>query len=133
MDARGIEPLRCEAANPVTPNPSNIRTAAAPVPGGTAWRPTKRNESQHKHNEDAQSLETKLKDEDEKKEPSAECLVVSGSLDRSICVFRACFGEGLHLLRRLNLACSFTSLPEALLVGMPADGDEGLGKKEDEV
>ena len=51
-----------------------------------------------------------------------ECLVVSGALDRTLCVFRARFGQGLCLLRRLNVACSPRGLPGALIVGVPVEG-----------
>lgn len=50
-----------------------------------------------------------------------ECLVVSGALDRTLCVFRARFGQGLSLLRKLNVACSPRGLPGALIVGIPAE------------
>ena len=62
-------------------------------------------------------------------EPMASgCLVVSGALDRTLCIFRADFGEGLSLLRRLNLACSPEGLPGALLTGFPAEGGgSGMG------
>eukprot|EP00752_Nemacystus_decipiens_P008616 g7695.t1 len=51
-----------------------------------------------------------------------ECLIVSGALDRTLCVFRARFGQGLSLLRRLNVACSPRGLPGALIVGTPVEG-----------
>lgn len=54
-----------------------------------------------------------------------ECLVVSGALDRTLCVFRARFGQGLSLLRRLNVACSPRGLPGALVVGTPVEGASG--------
>lgn len=50
------------------------------------------------------------------------CLVVSGALDGTLCVFRADFGEGLRLLRRVNLACVPEGLPGALLAGFPIEG-----------
>lgn len=56
---------------------------------------------------------------------SKECLVVSGALDRTLCVFRACSGQGLHLLRRLNVASSPRGLPGALIVGTPVEGTNG--------
>jgi len=54
-----------------------------------------------------------------------ECLVVSGALDRTLCVFRAQFGQGLCLLRRLNVACSPRGLPGALIIGVPVEGANG--------
>lgn len=54
-----------------------------------------------------------------------ECLVVSGALDRTLCVFRARFGQGLSLLRRLNVACSPRGLPGALIVGTPVQEANG--------
>lgn len=54
-----------------------------------------------------------------------ECLVVSGALDRTLCVFRAYFGQGLHLLRRLNVAHAPRGLPGALIVGSPSEGANG--------
>lgn len=57
--------------------------------------------------------------------PVTECLVVSGALDRTLCVFRARFGQGLCLLRRLNVACSPRGLPGALIVGFPVEGTNG--------
>lgn len=51
-----------------------------------------------------------------------ECLVVSGALDRTLCLFRAGFGRGLILLRKLNVACSPRGLPGALIVGTPVEG-----------
>ncbi len=54
-----------------------------------------------------------------------ECLVVSGALDRTLCIFRARFGQGLCLLRRLNVACSPRGLPGALIVGVPVEGANG--------
>lgn len=54
-----------------------------------------------------------------------ECLVVSGALDRTLCVFRARFGKGLTLLRRLNVACSPRGLPGTLIVGAPVEGPNG--------
>lgn len=54
-----------------------------------------------------------------------ECLVVSGALDQTLCVFRARFGQGLSLLRRLNVACSPRGLPGALIVGAPVGEANG--------
>ncbi|CAB1106295.1 unnamed protein product [Ectocarpus sp. CCAP 1310/34] len=52
---------------------------------------------------------------------STECLVLSAALDRTLCVFRARHGRGLHLLRRLNVPCSLRGLPGALFVGIPVE------------
>lgn len=54
-----------------------------------------------------------------------ECLVVSGALDRTLCVFRAFSGQGLHLLRRLNVGSSPRGLSGALIVGTPVEGANG--------
>lgn len=59
---------------------------------------------------------------DDNKVLTSGCLVVSGALDGTLCVFRANFGVGLRLLRRLNLACPSEGLPGALLAGFPDDG-----------
>ncbi|CAM9225060.1 unnamed protein product [Scytosiphon promiscuus] len=56
---------------------------------------------------------------------ATECLVVSGALDRTLCVFRARFGQGLQVLRRLNVACSPKGTPGALLVGLSAGRGSG--------
>lgn len=63
-----------------------------------------------------------------------ECLVMSGALDRTLCVFRACFGEGLNLLRRLNMARSPRGFPGALIVGTPVErANGGIGGTQLEV
>lgn len=53
---------------------------------------------------------------------ATECLILSGALDRTLCVFRARYGQGLQVLRRLNVACSPRGMPGALVVGAPAEG-----------
>lgn len=58
---------------------------------------------------------------------ATECLVLSAALDRTLCVFRARHGRGLHLLRRLNVPCSPRGLPGALFVGIPGErASEGV-------
>ncbi|CAM9258655.1 unnamed protein product [Ectocarpus sp. 4 AP-2014] len=52
---------------------------------------------------------------------ATECLVLSAALDRTLCVFRARYGRGLHLLRRLNVPCYPRGLPGALFVGIPVE------------
>lgn len=59
--------------------------------------------------------------------PTPGCLVVSGSVDRSVCVFRAVFGTGLRLFRRLHVACSPTGSPGALVVGLPVEDEREMG------
>lgn len=53
---------------------------------------------------------------------ATEYLVVSGALDRTLCVYRARFGEGLQMLRRLNVARSPKGMQGVLVVGAPPDG-----------
>lgn len=53
-----------------------------------------------------------------KEDPDAEYLVLSGSLDRSLCIFRVKYGEGLCILRRLNMGCAPRGLPGALFVDL---------------
>lgn len=59
--------------------------------------------------------------------PAPGCLVVSGSLDCSVCVFRAVFGTGLRLFRRVNVACSPTGSPGALAVALPTEDEREMG------
>lgn len=51
---------------------------------------------------------------------TANCLVVSGSIDRTICLFLGEFGKGLHLLRRLTTPCTPQGTPGSLIVRLPA-------------
>lgn len=60
-------------------------------------------------------------------EVSTRCLVVSGSLDRTVCIFRAAFGQGLRLLRRLNAACSPRGSPGALIMNLPSSEEDHEG------
>lgn len=48
------------------------------------------------------------------------CLALSGSIDHSICVYRAAFGKGLQLLRRCTAPYPPRSVLGALIVHLPA-------------
>lgn len=69
-----------------------------------------------------------------KEDPNAEYLVLSGSLDRSLCIFRVIYGEGLCILRRLNMGCAPRGLPGALFVDLQTKVEaSGKGRPTQEV
>lgn len=62
-----------------------------------------------------------------KEDHNAGYLVLSGSLDRSLCIFRVNSLEGLCILKRLNMGCAPRGLAGAIFVDLQAKV-EALGK-----
>lgn len=110
-------------------NPTPTRESEV---GAEGWKGRKQAEDHRGGNEIVALCQPELRKEEHTGTHTSNCLVVSGSLDRSVCIFRAGFGEGLRLLRRLNIACSPRGLPGALLANLPVDG-EYVGESRREV